>query len=72
MVAGGQKVAKVATFGMVGGQNKKNDGNGGKQSSKAPTVLLAQLTLASQLHSQMMKVSCLPGFIQVKLMNCKH
>ncbi|KAL3130563.1 hypothetical protein ABBQ38_008369 [Trebouxia sp. C0009 RCD-2024] len=36
-LSGGQKVAKVATFGMVGGQNKKNDGNGGKQSSKAPT-----------------------------------
>ena len=38
MFAGGQKVANVATFGMVGGQSKKNDGGGGKQSMKAPTV----------------------------------
>lgn len=43
MVAGGQKVANVATFGMVGGQNKKNDG--GKQSMKAPKVLVQMLLL---------------------------
>ena len=34
--AGGQKVANVATFGMVGGKGQKNDG--GKQAMKAPKV----------------------------------
>ena len=34
--AGGQKVANVATFGLVGGKSQKKDG--GKQAMQAPKV----------------------------------
>lgn len=34
--AGGQKVANVATLGLVGGKGQQNDG--GKQAMKAPKV----------------------------------
>lgn len=38
LCVGGQKVANVATFGMVGGEPKKKDGTGGKEAYKSPKV----------------------------------